>query len=411
MLSNNTNKIASNIHIICINLFLILILSTVIHSELAKAYEAIVLFLVEQDSKYGYIDKTGKIVIEPQFEDAEDFSEGLASIKIDGKYGYIDKTGKIIIESQFDMAVKFSEGLGRVGYGRDLSSKRQGFINKSGKFVINPVFEAASDFSEGWAGVILNEKSYLIDKSGNYFNNRPLNTIWGFSEGLIAVKIGDKWGYMDKSGNIVIAPQFKWAYKFSNGLARVWKSLLDKNYFIDKNGTIIINGPFDNASNYSENLAAVKVGNKWGYINREEQIVINPQFDWAEPFSNGLAEVKIDDKYVYINKEGEVIPVISNYSDSSSLSSADYITQWLFPDSDKRFFTDDDVKNLSKEDLWIARNEIFARHGYIFKTPKGKAYVETLDPVYKGIIFDAGKIILNEFEKANIDLIKKYENK
>jgi hypothetical protein len=51
------------------------------------------LFRFVQDGKYGYIDKTGKIVIKPQFDFAESFSEGLAWVSISGKDGYINKTG------------------------------------------------------------------------------------------------------------------------------------------------------------------------------------------------------------------------------------------------------------------------------------------------------------------------------
>ena len=48
--------------------------------------------------KYGYIDKSGKVVIEPQFDYVRDFSEGLAVVEKDGKWGVIDKNGKVVIE-------------------------------------------------------------------------------------------------------------------------------------------------------------------------------------------------------------------------------------------------------------------------------------------------------------------------
>jgi len=51
---------------------------------------------VEIDGKWGFIDKTGKIAINPQFEDAWEFKEGLATIQLGNKYGYIDKSGKIV---------------------------------------------------------------------------------------------------------------------------------------------------------------------------------------------------------------------------------------------------------------------------------------------------------------------------
>ena len=41
-------------------------------------------------SKYGFIDKSGKVVIEPQFDLVFDFSEGLARVEKDGKWGFID---------------------------------------------------------------------------------------------------------------------------------------------------------------------------------------------------------------------------------------------------------------------------------------------------------------------------------
>lgn len=57
------------------------------------------LFPVYQNGKRGYIDKTGKIVINPQFDDARHFTEGLASVNIGDKWGYIDKAGKIVWNS------------------------------------------------------------------------------------------------------------------------------------------------------------------------------------------------------------------------------------------------------------------------------------------------------------------------
>ena len=47
------------------------------------------------------------MVIPPQFDSAENFHEGLAIVKINNKYGYIDKTGKMIILPQFDKLMTF----------------------------------------------------------------------------------------------------------------------------------------------------------------------------------------------------------------------------------------------------------------------------------------------------------------
>ena len=90
------------------------------------------------ESKYGFIDKSGKVVIEPQFDDAGGFSEGLARVEKDGKWGFIDKSGKVVIEPQFDEVGDFSEGFGKV--------------KKDGKVVNEPQFNDVSFFVEGGKG-------------------------------------------------------------------------------------------------------------------------------------------------------------------------------------------------------------------------------------------------------------------
>jgi hypothetical protein len=59
--------------------------------------------------KWGFIDKQGKLVINPQFDRAENFVDGLAPVRIGdektGKWGFIDKQGKLVINPQFDEIV------------------------------------------------------------------------------------------------------------------------------------------------------------------------------------------------------------------------------------------------------------------------------------------------------------------
>ena len=52
--------------------------------------------------KWGYIDKKAAYVINPQFEDAAEFNEGVAVVKNNGKWGLIDEKGAYLIQPQFD---------------------------------------------------------------------------------------------------------------------------------------------------------------------------------------------------------------------------------------------------------------------------------------------------------------------
>jgi hypothetical protein len=47
-----------------------------------------------KDGKWGFIDKTGRVVIPLIYDYVEPFHEGLCRFLKDGKYGFIDKTGR-----------------------------------------------------------------------------------------------------------------------------------------------------------------------------------------------------------------------------------------------------------------------------------------------------------------------------
>lgn len=114
--------------------------------------------------KCGYIDSTGKILIDAQFGEAGVFSEGLAAVRIEKLWGYIDKTGKVIIDPQFVLAEPFSEGLATVEKGG-----KWGYIDKTGRMQINPQFDKANDFVDGLAMVWLGEKMGYILPTGKFF--------------------------------------------------------------------------------------------------------------------------------------------------------------------------------------------------------------------------------------------------
>ena len=84
----------------------------------------------------------------------------------------------------------------------------------------------------------------------------------------------------------------------------------------------------------------------------------------------------------------------------------------LLPDSATRYLSDSDLAGLTHEQLCFARNEIYARHGRIFKTPQISAYFNQKS-WYHGTIApaDFDDSVLNQYEWANITLIKNYENR
>lgn len=229
----------------------------------------------------------------------ESFNEGLLRVSLPTqagrKYGFFDKLGRLVVSPQFDDADPFSEGLAVVSIGERADKRKSGFIDRTGRFVINPRFDAAFSFREGLALVKSHGLYGFIGHSGRYAILPQFDIAHHFSEGLAAVKIGEKWGFIDKTGTLKIAAHFDGAYAFSDGRAAV--KLSQKWGFIDSRGAVLIRPIFDEVGSFSEGLAAVQVGNDWGYIDPNGATEIEPQFSSAGNFSNGRATVSVGGGY------------------------------------------------------------------------------------------------------------------
>ncbi len=300
------------------------------------------LFPIVTPQGNGFIDKTGQIVVEPQFDWVGKFSEGLAAVIIEEHIGYIDRHGELVIKPQFDRDQEidgleyFSEGLAVTSFqDREIDSVQKGYIDRTGKIAIAPQFDQAYPFSEGIARVELLKSNSLhyafIDRVGQILFSHPsVSEARDFSEGLAAIKIEQKWGYINREGKIVIKPQFMGAQDFSEGLAAVI-DVGGKWGYIDKTSNLVIKPRFNHVlefttppGKFSHGLAAVGADNgtrRWGYINKKGEFAIQPRFDSGYAgcgcFSEGLAWVTVGcepekrdfttGQYGYINQKGKFV--------------------------------------------------------------------------------------------------------
>lgn len=261
----------------------------------------------------GFIDLEGKVVIKIDAW-VGDFHEGLAAASMPGgrePLGYIDRLGTMVIKPQYQFADDFSEGLAGVQV-----DDKWGFINRQGELVIAPRFGLRRE------------------------QRHPENVISSgrFSEGLACVRLGDLYGYIDKRGKFVIPPQFSSAQDFSEGLAWAISKDSTKRGWINKAGQWVITKVSGNGfsvdfsqetltegwmdHSFSEGLFPIVVDDgdsnkaRRGYINTRGTVVIEPrELRDAEPFVGDLAHVTFNDKsrpgwdppYAYINKKGNYI--------------------------------------------------------------------------------------------------------
>ena len=243
----------------------------------ACAYSEGLAWVVEENCAPKAINTKGEIKINLQIaQSVRSFSQGLAAFKITGdetKWGFIDYTGKIAITPQFIYVGDFHEG--KCAFKN--SNQKWGYIDKEGKIFINPQFDKASGFHNGQAVVYSGNKAGVVDEKGKYIINPQFEEVV-YDEGVFLVEQDSKWGWCDNNGKIIINPQFKNAFPFlGSNLAAV---STDKNWgYIDKEGKIVVNPQFDFALPFSGKYAVVSSGSKIGFIDRDGKYSINPQFD------------------------------------------------------------------------------------------------------------------------------------
>lgn len=145
--------------------------------------------------KWGFADTLGKMIITPQWDTANDFSECLAVIGLNNKYGYINETGIEIIQLKYDFAENFSNNLALVSL-----NGKWGFVDKTGIEKISIKYDKAAPFSEGLAEVELDGKIGSIDTTGAiivpflYKELLYLIGSWGLSQIGLNTRPGDVFG-------------------------------------------------------------------------------------------------------------------------------------------------------------------------------------------------------------------------
>lgn len=304
----------------------VVVLCTVISAS-AQRHHFGLPFLVTSGDKYGFMDSSCHLVIPTQYDQAMDFSEGLAAVKIGDKWGYIDQSGSLVIPPKFAGAWFFSDGLATVKL--DEQSPLWGFIDRMGNLVIQAQFGMPLQFSEGlvagyWEkNKILNVPLGYMDKSGKYVVRLDaagfeIEFLLEFSDGLARVSMlpqhpdgsvgPSKYGFIDHSGKWVIPRSFVAADDFHDGLAAA--SGKDGSWgYIGKVGKFVIPPRFEAASEFSEGLAAVRIRGRWGWIDKTGDMVIPPKFEADEvgTFRSGMAMINHNRKIGYINAKGEMV--------------------------------------------------------------------------------------------------------
>ncbi len=292
------------------------------YDEIASTFENGVAIIVKGNDRYG-IDKTGKRLI--------------MTIPLDGRYGFMteesgvfplftgynyefstdkpaewgfmDKSGKMVIP----LKITFQEGLSKVNY-----QGKWGFVDTKGKLAIPLLFdEISSPFQGGLAMVVKSGKQFTVDVSGKQVGQSvdkvstkpvpaPVDDYWkSYVPFLVFKSSNGKYGFKTETGSVVITPAYDYATAFENGYSCVLRN--NKQGFIDMTGRVTVPIIYENAKWFTEGLAAVKSAGKWGFIDIKGTVIIPFQFDDVHLFKGNVVGVQINNKWGFADKTGELV--------------------------------------------------------------------------------------------------------
>jgi hypothetical protein len=273
------------------------------NSFIGSFRDGIALFSQEStDGKYlyGYIDKLGKIIIQPKYENAENFINGKAVVKLgEGNYELIDKTGKTLTSLKYYYVASMGEGL--ITF-REKSEDKVGYIDENGEVIIPPSFDYADAFKNGMAIVSMNNekpdaKYGLINNKGEYIIKPEYNEIKDLGEGMFALGIP-----LDSD----------WTYSGS------------KYAIANSNGEILTDFIYYGVSNFKDGLASANDRVSTFFITNEgkkSDIIKGVEGIGELVFFEDVIKASIDDGLYYMDKQGEVLwRASSNYNIAQEIS-------------------------------------------------------------------------------------------
>jgi len=340
-------KLSGFLRVVLLSGLMVLLVSSRLGRDREIGDSPISLFPVRNGANFQYIDKEGKIVINPQFSSATVFSNGIALVRSpgdEGLWGFINEQGKYIIPATYKQATVFSEDLAWVvtenGAPTAINTKgevkitlqnaesvhifkegmaafevfqkdyvhetKYGFVEKNGKVAISPQFVSAGDFSGGKCAVQNDQYRWgYIDRQGKTAIPFEFEHAGKFVDGQAIVFVDGKYGAIDETGKYVITPQFDGLYQ-DGDLYLIKQN--GKTGWATRQGKVVVNPQFAAAFTFNgAAVAPVQVGETWGYVDKAGKIIIKPQFDVALPFVGGVAAVMRGGKVGFIDSAGKYL--------------------------------------------------------------------------------------------------------
>lgn len=215
-------------------------------------------------------------------------TEGLLPFEKDGLYGYMDTSGKVVIEAQYDWADAFYDGYAEVGLLDE--PELYSVIDRQGNVVVSGIDEyGCLGLIDGALWIDWPDDTWgLVNQDGT------VRCRFAYPEGVftewleevapdgplwLRYNLGDGeylWGLLSREGEILVQPQWELPGETPSADPQGWQ--------------------------------AAGLGGKWGYLDAYGQPVLPFDYEAAAHFEGALARVRFSgSEEGYINRAGEAV--------------------------------------------------------------------------------------------------------
>lgn len=241
--------------------------------------------IVNDGFKFGYLDTSGQLVIEPQYKSASRFKDGIAIVEKESGFGMINHKNKVSTPLIYDK-IWFPSN----GFIRFKKAGKFGFIDNSNQKEVFNTFASATDF-QGEHALINDGNSYSLLTVNDEIKRLPYSFVDVGGEGKWMYAVDDKFGFLNNDGSVLTLPQYDLLMRYREG--RAGYSINNVWGYLDESGNIAIPAQYPLVWDFVNGYARMIGQYGFGFIDTEGSQILEARYMEVRDFSEGLARIQV----------------------------------------------------------------------------------------------------------------------
>ena len=304
---------------------IVIIKNTVTKAKETTNLTSVSYFKLYQDDKWGIIDSTGNIVIDPMYQEMIVIVDNkkdifLCTYDIDQETGTYNtkvingQNEEIFTEYDKVEALENFDKNGNLWYEKDVfmaeKNGKYGLINASGNVILNIQYDKIETL-KGIENSILVQKDGLyglVDDNGNIIIDLKYKEIMNlgdtYKQGYITVTSDDKYGVIGCNKKTILQNNYDKILPIS-GEGYFITVQEGRQIVVNEDGESILEVTLGSIEQIANSGIIIKKDGKYGLISYEGETILESKYEFLKEINTDLFEAKVNDVVGLIDLQGE----------------------------------------------------------------------------------------------------------